>query len=224
MGLLSAPEQDDEKSEPKTRRSGRRAGGRSVLALTITLLLAIVLLPGYLLVTAIGVFIHEERRVRGRWYLIWGAASFLVGLIAAGGTTGWAGWNLAQVGLLFSRFLPDPNQMPATALTVAAGFAGQPLTSVLAQLVASAPLAFLTTAAIVRYRRLAREQRGQIEGETHSNQRPVGVLDRARNDRERKKIAAGHYLTNWPPNSVDEHDPGAGIEAGATPAMQEEQQ
>ncbi|KJR10236.1 hypothetical protein [Gordonia sihwensis] len=216
MGLFSTPEQDDEKSDPKPRR----AGGKAVLALTILLLSAIVLLPGYLLVTVVSVLIHEERRVRGRWYLIWAGLSLVIGLIAAGGTTGWAGWNLAQVGLVFSRFLPDPTQTPATALTVAAGFAGHLVASVLAQLVASAPLAFLTTAVIVRYRRLAREQRGQIEGPTHSNQRPVGMLDRARNDRERKKIAAGHYLTDWPPAPGDEHDPGTATDA----ATQEEQQ
>lgn len=207
MGLFASAD------EPDDRTPAKSANPR---ALVFLVPIAVTLMfPGFVLITAVSSLVHERRRVRARWYLTWAAVTAIIGVIAAGSTTAWMGWNLAFVGSVASRLITTT---PDTALGVAAGFAGNLGDAVLAETVAAAPLAFLFTAGIVRYRRQSRDQRGMIEGDLHSNQRPVGTLDRTRNDRERRKIAAGHYLINrLEPDPTDDSNAADEVTAHSRP-------
>lgn len=159
--------------------------------------------------------------MRATWYLAWAALTLLFAIAKAGGVTEWFGWLLAQVGHLFPALLSlgGASDDSTSPLAVAAAFADRSLASaILAQLIASLPLAMVTVAAFVRYRRFARSELGKIEGERFSNLRPVGVLDRARITRERRKIAAGHYMPNPPPQpTLDELRAMMGSATGAPP-------
>lgn len=192
LGLFS---KDQPAAEPARKSAGRQA----LPLLLLAAIVLVVLFTGYVAITVAAILAHELRRVRARWYLLWAAVTFLIALLMAGSITAWIGWNLAQVGHLVPNLLPHDPADVGSPLTIAAAFTDRSLASaVAAQLISAAPVAMMTTAMFVRYRSFARAERGKIEGDRFANIRPVGVLDRARIERNRRRIAAGYYLPELP--------------------------
>lgn len=191
----SPPPQPDRESHTSTKPYGWL-----LLSVLVT-----VLFTGYTVVAAAAILAFEKRRVRTRWFALWAMVTFLLGRLVAGSMSNWYGWLLAQAAVF--RLIPD-SAASSGALAVAASFRSEPFAAVAATTIAAAPLALLTAAIFGRIRSFSRATRGQIEGESHSNQRPVGILDRQRIQRNRRRVAAAHYtpeLQITPPTLADLH-------------------
>jgi hypothetical protein len=196
VGLLSraSDTSDDQSNNSTNQPSPTRRSGPLGLLLFVALTLA-VLFTGYTVALVAAVLAHELRRVRIRWFAIWAATTFVIALLAAGGLSAWGAWLLAEVGNLTPKLLfADPTQ-PESVTTQAAAFATTSWAHAAAcQLIAAAPLAFATAALTTWWRHDSREIRGSIEGPDFSNRRPIGILDRQRITRNRRRVATAHYL------------------------------
>ena len=195
MGWLSRASTSAEEQEAVTSQSPtpRRSGPLGLLVFMGLLL--ITFFTGFTIVFVAAVLAHEIRRVRIRWLTGWAAATLMLALLAAGGAGAWGSWLLAEVGNLTPRLLFADPTTPDAVRTQAAAFATTTwLHSLACQLIAAAPLAFVSAAVFAAWRHDAREVRGQIEGHEYSNRRPVGILDRQRIKWNRGRIAAAHFV------------------------------
>ena len=209
----------------QTRGNDNRGVVRAMLIVAVAA--TAIAFPGYLAVTVVAVLAHELRRVRIRWMWLWAAVTFVGGVFLAGSLSSWQAWLLAQVGHLAPQLLITDSADPRPTFDTAAAFAHVSAAhAILCQLIAAAPLGFVTAAVLAQYRRFSRSVRGTIEGPDYSNQRPVGFLDRRRADRIGRRIRAGEYIPelNITEPTIDELQAELAVYESFTPSAKEPQQ
>ena len=154
--------------------------------------------PAALVVFGTSILAYELRRVRVQWWIGWAVTTFVIGLCFAGlSITTWIFWSGSFIayawcprwgnGFAYGRggwlgWVHDHSGINIIEMLWLQTWFG-------------APIGFALTATVILvFRSYSRHLRGQIEGDEHSNRRPVGVLDRRRGRIERQKIADGYYL------------------------------
>lgn len=189
MGLFSAKKNHDADA-PKQQQPER--GGSAVRGLLVLGIVLLIVLPGYLVTLTPAVLAYERRRVRTGWYWLWALVTLILGIVLAGSVSAWQAWLLAWPGhmLPIAFHAGEPGSVPAMAAAFQSVSAAH---AVLCQTIALAPIAMASCAVFTLARSFSRKTRGRIEGDDHSNERPVGILDRRRIIRERRRVAAARY-------------------------------
>ncbi|MDN5756946.1 MAG: hypothetical protein L0H59_00170 [Tomitella sp.] len=153
-------------------------------------------IPGVAL-TYIGALIaYEQRRIRVKVWWRWVAATFLAGIAFAGmSLSTWAFWSSSFVARVWwpagtgsggngiHGWIDGHTDASVASVIWTQAWFGMPIGIL------------LTIITIVLFRSRARSLRGRIEGDEHSNMRPVGLYDHYRRRRERSRIASGYYTT-----------------------------
>lgn len=197
MGLFGSTDNTEHERKPADRSPTNTLQRATVIAAAA--LVVTCLFPGYTAVLIAAIGAYEVRRVRRWWFGVWAAVTSVIGWALAGASlTQWMAWPLSQIGHTFAWILAPAPEANPIVMSINEIAESSLLSLVWMQLWGCAPAALLTTVIFASWRSHSRNIRGQIEGPEHTNRRPVGILDRRRRDRERHRIAAGHYLTPPP--------------------------
>lgn len=187
-----------DREQHETRKSAGSTRTAGVVA--IALLALVATLPGIAVAVAFAILAYEIRRVRVKIFVGWAIAITATGIALAGfSPTTWLYWSTSFATRTWLS--PVAAAFPADSTGVRGWMHTHTGMSYLevawTQLWFGAPLGFLAAIVfIVAVRSRPRALRGRIEGDEHSNMRPIGFLDRRRRTAERRKIAAGHYTGN----------------------------
>ncbi|WP_137725832.1 hypothetical protein [Prescottella subtropica] len=184
-----------DREQHETRKPAGSTSTAGIVALAVLALVAA--LPGVAVAVAFAILAYEIRRVRIIMWAGWAAATAVAGIALAGFSPAtWLYWSTSFATRTWLS--PIAAGFPADSTGVRGWMHTHTDMSYLevtwTQLWFGVPLGFLAAIGIiVVFRSRPRALRGRIEGTEHSNQRPVGFLDRRRRTVERRKIAAGHY-------------------------------
>lgn len=190
MGLFTTPQPQPE-PQPKTHYTAT--------AITLAAIIALATIPAVVIILPILILIGEKRRVRqSRWALTATITTILLFLLTGAQPQVMANWLLAGIPALWGSHI-DPTTTNTILATLRTQWevVGTP-TLTTHHLVASLPVAVCCMCMWWWMRSYQLQLRGENEGAEYSNIRPVGYLDKARAQNNRKEVETGQWSTKHP--------------------------